>query len=213
MLTSTQIANNKKTFIEILRSIKREGADIEGLIDKLENSDFFTAPASTIYHCSYEGGLCEHSLNVYYNLINVIESKFPYEEERSLDHVGNTSIEVDTVKIIGLLHDLSKMNFYETSTRNVKDEEGNWIKVPFIKIREAQNRFIYSDHGTNSEFMVGRFIPLKIEESVAIIHHMGWSDDHINSTRISEVFDKYPLALFLHFADTLATYVDEKVIK
>ena len=61
--------------------------------------------------------------------------------------------------------------------------------------------------------MVGRFIPLKIEESVAIIHHMGWSDDHINATRISEVFDKYPLALFLHFADTLATYIDEKVIK
>ena len=46
---------NKERFIELLRSTKREG--IEKLIDFLEKTDFFTAPASTRFHSSYEGGL------------------------------------------------------------------------------------------------------------------------------------------------------------
>lgn len=45
---------NKERFIELLRSTKREG--IEKLIDFLEKTDFFTAPASTRFHSSYEGG-------------------------------------------------------------------------------------------------------------------------------------------------------------
>ncbi|WP_300924667.1 hydrolase [uncultured Clostridium sp.] len=197
------IITNKARFIELLRNnIKREGADIEGLINKLENSDFFSAPASTQYHNSFEGGLCAHCLNVYDQLINVVKSQF----------TEDSSISNETITIVSLLHDLSKMNFYETSMRNVKDENGNWTKVPFIKVREKENRFIYSDHGTNSEYMVGRFIPLSIEESAAIIHHMGWSDEHTNSNTISQVFERYPLALYLHIADCLATYVNEKVM-
>lgn len=47
---------NKERFIELLRSTKREG--IEKLIDFLEKTDFFTAPASTRFHSSYEGGDC-----------------------------------------------------------------------------------------------------------------------------------------------------------
>ena len=56
----------KQRFLEIYKqNIKREGADklLEYLLSS--KSDFFTAPASTRYHGSYEGGLLEHSLNVY----------------------------------------------------------------------------------------------------------------------------------------------------
>lgn len=60
---------NKERFIELLRSTKREG--IEKLIDFLEKTDFFTAPASTRFHSSYEGGLLQHSLNVYDCLVNL----------------------------------------------------------------------------------------------------------------------------------------------
>ena len=57
---------NKEKFLEIYKStIKREGSD--ALLNYLlsENSDFFTAPASTRFHLSCEGGLLTHSLNVY----------------------------------------------------------------------------------------------------------------------------------------------------
>lgn len=42
----------KEEFIELLRSTKREG--IEDLINFIEKTDFFTAPASTRFHGSYE---------------------------------------------------------------------------------------------------------------------------------------------------------------
>ena len=37
----------------------------------LEASDFFYAPASTRFHGSYAGGLLEHSLNVYDELVRL----------------------------------------------------------------------------------------------------------------------------------------------
>ena len=61
---------NKERFIEIFKTkIKRDGS--EKLLDFLlsDASDFFTAPASTRYHAAYEGGLVEHSLNVYHVLM------------------------------------------------------------------------------------------------------------------------------------------------
>ena len=56
----------KERFLSIYKEkITREGADklLEYLLSS--SSDFFTAPASARYHGAYEGGLLEHSLNVY----------------------------------------------------------------------------------------------------------------------------------------------------
>ena len=50
----------KEKFIELLKSTNRPG--IEDLISFLEKTDFFTAPASTRFHGSFEGGLVEHSI-------------------------------------------------------------------------------------------------------------------------------------------------------
>ena len=63
----------KEEFIEIFKEkITRPGAD--ALLNYLENkSDFFTAPASARYHLACEGGLCEHSLNVYHCLVDYLQ--------------------------------------------------------------------------------------------------------------------------------------------
>jgi len=56
----------KQEFIDTYKKyIKREGS-LE-LLEFLSSSksDFFDAPCSTKYHLSKEGGLVEHSLNVY----------------------------------------------------------------------------------------------------------------------------------------------------
>ena len=53
----------KEEFIELLKSTNREG--IENLINFLEKTDFFEAPASTRFHGDYKGGLVEHSIKVY----------------------------------------------------------------------------------------------------------------------------------------------------
>ena len=58
------VEKQKQEFLSLCReNIHREG--LEDLLTWLQKSDFFTAPASTRYHGAYEGGLCEHSLDVY----------------------------------------------------------------------------------------------------------------------------------------------------
>ena len=202
MLTEKQIEDNKVEFLNLIQQITRENSNIEGLIKKLNSSDFFTAPASTTYHSAYPGGLCDHSLNVYRNL-------------KLLNEIKNLNLSNDSIIITALLHDISKMNFYEIAERNVKDENGQWTKVPFIKTRDAKDRFIYAGHGANSEYIAGRFIPLTLAESVAIINHMGGKDIYNGATsdaNISEIFNRYPLALYLHLADMMSTFGEERIV-
>ena len=224
MLTDEQISKNKEKFIQLLKTIDREGSDIDGLIKKLEHSDFFVAPASTQYHCSFKGGLCYHSLNVYHQLMQLIEIEYPKEKviipnddpdkEPKIEYKDTCPYSAESLIIISLLHDMSKMNFYEIAERNVKDEKGNWVKVPFIKTRDAKDRFLYSTHGVNSEYMVGTFIPLTLEESVAIINHMGGQEPGAPNmdSGLSQIFNRYPLAILLHSADMLATFFTERMV-
>ena len=58
------IEENIQRFEELLGSVQRNG------MDKLMNyiikkTDFYSAPASTRFHLACEGGLLQHSLNVY----------------------------------------------------------------------------------------------------------------------------------------------------
>lgn len=209
---SPEVKNNIKEEIEtLLRSVARPNANIEGLINKLESSDFFTAPASTKYHNSYKGGLAEHSLNVYYNLKELVGLK-------GLKEI----ITDDNIIICGLLHDISKINFYEISYMNKKvyheygskfDELGrfDWQSVPSFKTKPVTERFVFGNHEENSEFMVRTFIPLELSESVAILnHHGGMGYDSIPISTISDKYNRFPLASLLHMADFMAAYIDER---
>lgn len=207
-MTKEQLDKNKETFIELVKSIQREGFDKEKLLYKLEHSDFYTAPASTIYHNSFEGGLVKHSLNVYYELCNLVKM------------LGFNDISEDTIKIVALFHDLSKMNFYEDYVRNVKkysehgtksDEMGrfDWQAEKGFKVREASNRYLFSTHGQNSERMLSYFTPLYEHESAAIIWHHAGMDNDSKNIDLSAILNRYPLATLLHIADLIATYIDE----
>ena len=105
---------NKERFIELLRSTKREG--IEKLIDFLEKTDFFTAPASTRFHSSYEGGLLQHSLNVYDCLAGLGTTTGDVQEFQTAG-MRLDSIPQESIIIVALLHDLCKVNFYATEMR------------------------------------------------------------------------------------------------
>lgn len=212
MLTKEQIMNNKTDFIGLLNSITREGADIEKLIKKLENSDFFYAPASTQFHGSYEGGLCDHCLNVCSNMLQLVDMK--------ADVLGVNPEEVrESIIIVSLLHDISKMNTYKLGVKNEKvysengskyDELGkfDWVSKRIYVRRD--DAFIFGSHESTSEYIARQFIPLKLEESVAILHHMGSMSWDSAKDNIGEVFNKYWLALILYQADMLSTYVDER---
>lgn len=171
--------------------VTREGG--ERLLAWLSTTDFFTAPASTKYHCACEGGLVQHSINVY----KVLREKY-FEE-------GDNE---ESFALCALLHDVCKAQFYKVSTRNVKNEAtGQWEKVPFYMVEDA---FPYG-HGEKSVYLIERFVRLKPAEAMAVRWHMGGFDDSVRggSFALSVAFDRYPLAVKLHLADLEATYLHE----
>lgn len=146
----------KERFLALYKeNITRDGAD--DLMEWLTTSDFFVAPASTMFHGSHAGGLLEHSLNVYDCLV---------EELDILDIKDNYSAE--TVALVSLLHDICKVNFYKKGTRNVK-ENGQWVTKEVYEIDEK----FPCGHGEKSVIILQNFMNLSAEEIFAIRAHMG----------------------------------------
>ena len=189
---------NKERFIDIFRTnITREGSD--ALLSFLcsDACDFFTAPASTRYHGAHEGGLCEHSLNVYDCLVDQLARK------RMTDTYG-IKYSDESIAIAALLHDLCKINFYRTSYRNVKDETGRWNSVPYYTIEDS----LPYGHGEKSVYIVSGYMKLTRDEAFAIRYHMGFSGIE-DKNNIGKAFEMFPLAFALSVADMEASYFIE----
>ena len=185
----------KEEFLDIYRTnITREGADklLEYLLSG--QSDFFTAPASTKFHGSYEGGLLEHSLNVYHCLKD-------YLSRERAKTVYKMNYSEETIAITALLHDICKVNFYTTELRNTKNEQGEWVKVPFYKI---DDKLPYG-HGEKSVYIITGFMRLSREEAFAIRYHMGFSGND-DPNQVGRSFEMFPLAFALSTADMEASY-------
>lgn len=174
---------------ELLLSTKRQG--IKDLVAWLEGTDFIYAPASTRYHSAHQGGLLEHSLNVYYELI------------RQQDVIKLLNIPQDTLIITALLHDICKVNYYKQDVRNVK-KNGTWVQEPYYTVDD----YFPVGHGEKSIIVAQEFIKLNDVEVAMIRGHMGGfvADPYFN---VSALYNKYPEALVLHMADMRATYLVE----
>lgn len=183
---------NKERFVSLCSEIEREG--IADLMEWLEKSDFYTAPASTRFHGNYPGGLLEHSLNVYDEL------------KRLLQIYGEVVPATEsTVRIVSLFHDLCKVNFYATEKRNRKNELGQWESYDAYSIKE---KFCFGGHGSKSVFILQSFMKLTPEEAVAVNCHMGAFDE--GGKNVGSSFDQYPLAWLTHTADCAAAFILEK---
>ena len=83
----------KEEFIRIYtENITRKGS--AELLEWIQKTDFFTAPASTKYHCACENGLVMHSVSVFNTLV---EKHFDEETDN-----------MESFAICALLHDLGK---------------------------------------------------------------------------------------------------------
>ena len=193
--------NSKEQFIEIYNKyIKRDGAS--KLLDWLISTDFFVAPASTRFHSNIEGGLCAHSINAYNRFRKLIVSE--YGEDFS------SVISEESIAIIGLLHDVCKVNYYEVDYRNVK-VDGTWTQKPYYKVNDD----LPYGHGEKSVYIINGFLRLTREEAIAINWHSGGFDMRVmgGSLAFSDAFYRYPASVLFHIADMQATYLNEKVYK
>lgn len=195
---------NKENFRELLFSVNSPSrkCELENLYDFLEKTDFFKAPASSNYHGNYEGGLVEHSLSVFQNLKmlhKLYESEIPYY------------VSYDSMIVTALLHDVCKINFYKSGTKNVKNEEtGQWQKEKYYFIDDQ----IPLGHGEKSVIILQQHITLTSNEIYAIRWHMGGFDDTAKSwaggLALSNAMEKCPLLALLHMADLATNYINKE---
>lgn len=183
---------DKHNFIMSLKNTNREG--IEKVIEYLEKTDFFIAPASTQFHGNYEGGLMEHSMNVYKCMKNITRLPIvPKEYDES------------TLVIVCLLHDICKCNNYEKYWRNVKNEDtGKWEKKECYRT----NTKTPLGHGSKSVILLQQLgLKLTMDEIMAINWHMGAFDlSEYEKWNLSQAMEEYPLVLMLQQADLMASY-------
>ena len=207
MLTKEEVLEVKQEYIDLLKEIKRPNCDIEGFIAYLESTDFFSAPASTQYHCSFPGGLCLHSINVYKALVKLNQA------------FGNTYKD-DTLLLVGLLHDLDKILKYERTSKNEKEycDDGDksdslgrfrWKTTESYKVKDSSNKVNLGNKGFASYMIASMFFSLSEEETYAIMYqYSAISNEQL--TDLSAILSKYNLCVLLHSADIVTTYCLEK---
>lgn len=181
--------DNKERFLSICESITRPG--IQDLLAYLSSSDFYYCPASSKFHGAEPGGLLKHSLCVYDQLKRLIAA---YPEITATE---------ETIAIISLFHDLTKVNMYTPEKRNRKNQNGQWETYDAYAINEKLH---YGGHGSKSVFIIQNYMRLTTEEAVAINCHMSCWDGNKD---VGAAYEQFNLAWLLHVADEAACYVDK----
>lgn len=192
--------NYKEETLKLLRAIYRDG--MEDLIAYLENdTDFFTAPASTKYHSNFIGGLVEHSYKV---------TKLFWEKCKAF----KVDVPWESVALCGLMHDLCKCNFYIRGIKNVKegkkpDGRDNWVEKEVWDIDDK----LPLGHGSKSVILLQRFIKLTDFETMAILYHMGLPEEYSAKMSYGKALEQFPAIILLHTADEESSYLLEKTLK
>ena len=198
------IQSNIARFEAEMATVQRPGMD--KLMEYIRKSDFYTAPASTKYHLSCEGGLLQHSLNVLDALRGILLHPLRHNGPELLVAGRQVAqIAEESVTVTALLHDICKTYFYGVSYRNAKNETtGQWEKVPFYTVEDKMPL----GHGPKSAMIIKQYIPLTSPELYAIWWHMGFTDA-ADTQVLSGAIDKYPLVWALHSADMMASHFME----
>jgi hypothetical protein len=191
----------RERFENLLLATGREG--MADLLKFINDSDFYRAPASSRFHGAHQGGLLEHSLQVNKDMMVI------YDAFRERGKLKDGQINLHSIIIASLLHDICKVDFYKSDVRNVKNN-GVWEQVPYYTIDDK----LPLGHGEKSVMILQQYIELTTDEMYAIRWHMGGFDDTAKSyaggLQLSAALDKCPLLVMLHMADLAAVYLINK---
>lgn len=173
-------------YVENKDSTEQPRLGASEMMDWLEYTDFFTAPASTKYHGAFPGGLAWHSVAV------------AEETLRLLDLYGAPTNRGSAV-LCALLHDVCKADYYKEGTKRQKGQDGEWREVRTYTVQDQ----LPLGHAEKSIYIVQKNIALTDAEAVAIRWHMGAYCDQQQYSTMGQAYDSNPLALFLHLADMI----------
>ena len=174
----------------MLEQMLRHDVIPQAFYDWLLENGFKTAPASTKYHCAFEGGLYVHSCNVTRRLQDLTYNlDLTWQREES-------------PLIVGMFHDLCKIDAY------MQEIESFTPTGEFITRWKHDDDVLIKGHGDKSVMLLSQFMTLTEEEMLCIRYHMGAYE-----TKDWQQFDrairKYPNVLYTHTADMLASKLDD----
>ena len=185
-------------------NVSRRGAP--AMLEWMEQNGFFEAPASSKYHLNQPGGLAIHSLNVFKRLLEITERDVFGRDAKAEYLVRDT---METVAILGLLHDVCKAGVYHQETKRRKNPDtGKWEDYLGYTFRDP----FPLGHGEKSLYLITRHMALTEEEALAIRWHMGAYDDAVKggSRSMTEAMKLTTWVWRLQEADMCATWIDER---
>lgn len=172
------------TKIEKFESLARmtEKENIGALLQYCRDSDFYTAWASSSYHCNYDSGLLDHSLNV-------------CEYATNLWKTFGSKVNLQSVIFCSLFHDLGKSGlkgdeYYVPNTLKSGNVSGTKpIKInPNLRIK---------NHAWRSVLQLSKYVDLTEDEKVCIINHDGF----YQAENRQAMLDIFELLYIVHSAD------------
>ena len=167
---------------EFIHSMSEVLSNTVDIAVNLKTNGFFTAPASTKYHGNYEGGLFDHSLQTMDALVDLsMRNRL-------------TWIRPESPYIIGMFHDLCKIDAYKIDPENPE----KWTYNSDLLIK---------GHGDKSAMILSTIMQLTEEEMLCIRYHMGAFTDKEEWNYYNRAICKYPNVLWTHHADMLAAHV------
>lgn len=178
---------NKKSLEAIIETFVNEPESFSGLINYLDSTDFFYAPAAKKYHDNYPGGLFDHSMGL-------------LDELRELKSKMGKNWSMEDMITIAFGHDVCKVGLYIHQV----DSDG------YITYDINPDRIGKDDgHGIMSLNMLAQVAPNLLNDRVAkcIVCHMGlWTKDIDNAPQyILNSQTEDDMVFFTHVADMISS--------
>ena len=195
--------NKKEKFISLLKSTNRKG--VNQLLSLLEEKGFFEAPASTRFHLSKNGGLLQHSINVY-DVAMKVRSAMIELDERLKDVFPKDSI------IIASLYMMFLRPIYKQCIKRQKNDNGSWVDT--LGYDTDYSKFPLG-HGEKSVIVLLRSgMELTDDEIIANRWHMNAWDLPFQSyeakSNLNVAREHSPLLTLIQTADGLSSALIER---
>ena len=195
--------NKKEKFISLLKSTNRKG--VNQLLSLLEEKGFFEAPASTRFHLSKNGGLLQHSINVY-DVAMKVRSAMIELDERLKDVFPKDSV------IIASLYMMFLRPIYKQCIKRQKNDNGSWVET--LGYDTDYSKFPLG-HGEKSVIVLLRSgMELTDDEIIANRWHMNAWDLPFQSyeakSNLNVAREHSPLLTLIQTADGLSSALIER---
>ena len=195
--------NKKEKFISLLKSTNRKG--VNQLLSLLEEKGFFEAPASTRFHLSKNGGLLQHSINVY-DVAMKVRSAMIELDERLKDAFPEDSV------IIASLYMMFLRPIYKQCIKRQKNDNGSWVDTLGY---DTDYSIFPLGHGEKSVIVLLRSgMELTDDEIIANRWHMNAWDLPFQSyeakSNLNVAREHSPLLTLIQTADGLSSALIER---